>query len=200
MGNLYELLGVERDATEDEITRAYRKKAKELHPDVNGEAGEFVALAAAYETLSDSERRAHYDETGTEEDPGAITPQVVALQTFAQLVRSGNYAGCPFATTAEFIENDRERATEALEQARAEEARLTAIAVLFTAERPSLDPFRTAVLQLLRLAEAETEQAHEREHLLQDAYDWIQTADYEGLFPRYERADVSFRPLGASNA
>lgn len=67
---LYELLGVSPDASEDEIKKAYRKKAKEHHPDKNindPEAGQkFQEMAAAYEILSDSQSRAAYDAVGME--------------------------------------------------------------------------------------------------------------------------------------
>jgi molecular chaperone DnaJ len=66
----YERLGVARDASEGEIKKAFRRLARELHPDVNGhdpEAEEkFKAAAEAYEVLSDRERRATYDRYGAE--------------------------------------------------------------------------------------------------------------------------------------
>jgi molecular chaperone DnaJ len=66
----YERLGVARDASEGEIKKAFRRLARELHPDVNGhdpEAEEkFKAAAEAYEVLSDPERRATYDRYGPE--------------------------------------------------------------------------------------------------------------------------------------
>jgi molecular chaperone DnaJ len=66
----YEVLGVSRDADEQTIKKAFRKLARELHPDVNKhdpEAEEkFKEAAEAYEILSDSERRAIYDRYGHE--------------------------------------------------------------------------------------------------------------------------------------
>jgi molecular chaperone DnaJ len=68
--DLYEVLGVERDASEREIKKAFRRLARELHPDVNRhdpEAEEkFKAAAEAYEVLSDPERRRTYDTFGHE--------------------------------------------------------------------------------------------------------------------------------------
>jgi DnaJ-class molecular chaperone len=66
----YEILGVERDASEAEVKRSFRRLARELHPDVNAhdpEAEEkFKAAAEAYEVLSDPEQRQTYDRFGHE--------------------------------------------------------------------------------------------------------------------------------------
>lgn len=63
----YEILGVPRDASPDDIQKAYRKLARKLHPDVNKEAGaedRFKELGEAYEVLKDKEKRAKYDRFG----------------------------------------------------------------------------------------------------------------------------------------
>ncbi|MGH2915681.1 MAG: molecular chaperone DnaJ [Solirubrobacteraceae bacterium] len=65
----YEILGVDRNADDSEIKKAFRRLARELHPDVNPEPGaeaRFKEAAEAYEVLSDSDRRATYDRYGHE--------------------------------------------------------------------------------------------------------------------------------------
>src|SRR5699024_5991354 len=67
----YKILGVERDADEDEIKRAYRKLARKYHPDVSNEkaaAEKFREVNEAYEVLKDPEKRAAYDQLGQRGD------------------------------------------------------------------------------------------------------------------------------------
>jgi curved DNA-binding protein len=64
----YEVMGVARDASADDIKRAYRKLARKYHPDVSKEAdaeGKFKEVGEAYEVLKDPEKRAAYDQLGS---------------------------------------------------------------------------------------------------------------------------------------
>ncbi len=80
MADFYELLGVSRNASAEEIKRAYRKRARELHPDANaGDAAtaeKFKEVARAYQVLSDPEQRARYDRYGEAGVTGGDGPRM----------------------------------------------------------------------------------------------------------------------------
>ena len=77
MSDHYELLGVSRDATSDDIKKAYRRLARQHHPDVNpGDVAaetRFKEVTVAYEVLSDPDRRARYDRYGSDSEQAAFT-------------------------------------------------------------------------------------------------------------------------------
>src|SRR5213082_1935796 len=86
----YEVLGVPRDADDTTIKKAFRRLARELHPDVNAhdpEAEEkFKEAAEAYEVLSDSERRATYDRYGHDGlRSGGYAPNFEGFGSFADI-------------------------------------------------------------------------------------------------------------------
>src|SRR2546423_8055995 len=86
----YEVLGVERDASEQQIKKAFRVLARELHPDVNAHdpaaEDKFKQAAEAYEILSDAERRAIYDRYGHEGlSSGGYAPNFDGFSTISDL-------------------------------------------------------------------------------------------------------------------
>lgn len=76
--NYYDILGVAKSASADEIKRAYRKLAAEHHPDRGGNAEQFKQISEAYQVLSDSSKRSQYDRFG---------------QTYEQAGRQGGFGG-----------------------------------------------------------------------------------------------------------
>ncbi len=127
----YELLGVSRNASDDEIKRAFRKLARELHPDVSSEpdaAERFKQVAEAYEVLSDRQRRETYDRYGhaglrrggftpTDFDIGDLSDLFSAFfgeGFFGQTVRTGGRTrGADVAATVEVTFADAFRGTTA---------------------------------------------------------------------------------------
>ncbi len=82
----YKVLGVEKTASQDEIRKAYRKLAKDLHPDLNpgddASAERFKAVASAYDIIGDAETRARYD-NGEIDASGQERPQQQAYREYA---------------------------------------------------------------------------------------------------------------------
>ena len=60
--SFYDVLGVKRDATQDDIKKAFRKLAQKYHPDAGGDEQKFKEISEAYETLGDSKKRKDYDQ------------------------------------------------------------------------------------------------------------------------------------------
>jgi DnaJ family protein A protein 2 len=68
MPSLYDALGVARDASADDIKKAYRKLALSNHPDKGGDPEKFKTISHAYEVLSDDQRKMMYDQTGSDQE------------------------------------------------------------------------------------------------------------------------------------
>jgi curved DNA-binding protein CbpA len=82
----YQVLGVKRTATKEELKRARRKKASTDHPDKGGSHEGFVQINAAFALLMDEDARAHYDATGNWEE--AVEYERVKAATIAEVVIS----------------------------------------------------------------------------------------------------------------
>ncbi len=84
----YDILGVQRDSTKDDIKAAYRKLAKQYHPDVNKENGaeeKFKEVSEAYSILSDDEKRAAYNRFGHSAFQGAGSADYTGFGDFADI-------------------------------------------------------------------------------------------------------------------
>ena len=83
--SLYNILGLNKDASLEQIKKAYRKLALIHHPDRGGNEEEFKNITKAYEILSDDEKRKRYDLTGSETDqPQGINPEDLFKDIFSQ--------------------------------------------------------------------------------------------------------------------
>lgn len=84
--DLYKILGVAKDATPDQIKKAYRKMAIKHHPDKGGDENEFKALVVAYTVLSDEDKRRRYDNGESVESVSQNTP--IEQQAFKLLMET----------------------------------------------------------------------------------------------------------------
>lgn len=106
MKDPYETLGVDRDASVEDIKRAHRKKALQHHPDRGGDVEAFREIQAAAELLGDDDRRRRYDETG-ETDTGRTVDraeQEIAAMVAEAFCREGD----PIAWMESVIDQERQ--------------------------------------------------------------------------------------------
>ena len=96
MADYYDILGVSRSADEKEIRQAYRRLARQHHPDVNpgddAAAERFKTINAAYEVLSDGDKRGKYDRYGDRWEQAEHFEQQGGPD-FSQFFRGGNFSG-----------------------------------------------------------------------------------------------------------
>lgn len=103
MKDLYETLNVKKDATPEEIKRAYKSLAQKLHPDKRTEEEHFEKVAndlwfndvrEAYEILKDKDKRACYDETGrTNFSPLERESESIIVRMFSEIIEKGDDSG-----------------------------------------------------------------------------------------------------------
>jgi len=90
---MYDVLGLSKDASQDDIKKAYRKLAREHHPDKGGDAEKFKKVQEAYEILSDPQKRANFDQFGSAEGPQGPGAGLRPEDIFASMFGG---AGSPF--------------------------------------------------------------------------------------------------------
>jgi DnaJ-class molecular chaperone len=93
--NLYDIIGVPKNASKEEIKKTFRRRTTTEHPDKGGDSDKFKELANAYSILSDDDKRNKYDQTGSTDEntnnfPGDFSDFVGGFQGFP-----GGFPGFP---------------------------------------------------------------------------------------------------------
>ncbi len=108
--NLYEVLGLGKDASADEIKKSYRKLARQYHPDVNpGDTAaedRFKEISEAYDVLSDDEKKRNYDEFGEVSLEGGFDAEAArrSREAFGQRFGAQGHGGAPFGFDGQSFE------------------------------------------------------------------------------------------------
>lgn len=120
--NPYEILGLSKTATPAEIRRAFRKAATVNHPDKGGDAAKMAGINAAYEVLSNPERREQYDQTGETEQKQSLRSE--ALHRVVMFVHLAAEAGAMdiVGHTLTLVEAEIAKAKSGIQSARAARA------------------------------------------------------------------------------
>jgi DnaJ-class molecular chaperone len=110
--NHYEELGISKEATQEEIKLAYRKKAREHHPDKGGDKEDFQKVQKAYEILSDIDRKSAYDANGcSEEEPESAIIDKIITEVLINLLESNRidtiYGDVVESLKSHFVHNQR---------------------------------------------------------------------------------------------
>lgn len=116
MRDYYEILGVTKTATQEEIKKAYRKLAKELHPDRNPDEAERMSeVNQAYDCLGDEEKRENYDAYGNAKGEIILSdPERMATQYFTQFIGQHSLEMCIRASRGACISSINEEANRIL--------------------------------------------------------------------------------------
>ncbi|DAZ95656.1 TPA: hypothetical protein N0F65_002453 [Lagenidium giganteum] len=108
----YDLLGIEADATPEQIKKAYRKKALQLHPDKRGNTPEaqeeFTRMKQAYDVISDPQKREVYDQSGEDgvklmENFGNMSPEEMSMALFRSMGAIGVRGKCLLIMAVTFL-------------------------------------------------------------------------------------------------
>ena len=89
----YKILGVEKNATQDELKKAFRKLAMKHHPDKGGDEAKFKELNEAYQVLGDKDKRQRYDQFGSDFESQGGFGGGMSWEDFMNSARSGGAGG-----------------------------------------------------------------------------------------------------------
>lgn len=200
--DLYKNLGVPRNATRDEVKRAYRRRAKECHPDAGnkhpGAVVKWHAVQEAYDTLVDDSKRARYDETGDVGGGDAVQKKAAAslaalFQVLAQRADTKHDDLVHYAKNE--IENAKKLATAKASEAMAKASKLRDAAARLTAKEGAENFLSAALEAQATVAEREADASLEECKCMFQALEMLKAFSY-----RTDARDAQQWPSNANAA
>jgi hypothetical protein len=208
MRNLYEILGVRRDATADQLRKAYYRVAKAAHPDTGGSVEEFAIVKTAYDCLNDPDKRRRYDATGTiegnEPDQTAARAMNIIVGVLGQVMAETESRGREIETVDVVqsvlivLNRSKTQMQDQVKKLRKSAADLRKTAQRFHAKSPDKPNRITPMIEAQAAQQYETAVQNEREievfthaiALMEDhEFDWVKDAppETETLLQRVAR-------------
>ena len=187
MGSLYDLLGVEHDATESEIKEAFRQKSKDEHPDHGGDGEKMRGLSLAKSVLLDPHKRSLYGAGG---DPDSAPPSALAHVVSIWATFAGDLRVDPFASCVEFYQEalrDLGDLDELWTYIGGLDHRRRLLNNAVMQGRVDIQPFVRAVEALIKTKKAEHASKTENKRLAEEALAHLEELDTAGLAPAMHR-------------
>lgn len=200
--SLYRTLKVRRNASPDAIAKAYRRRAKETHPDRGGDRADFEAVDLAFRVLSDASARAEYDRTGEVKPPQPDDSWGQAAQLLAgclaNVIQAATRQGASVASLdlVEVMRDSLEERLKNFRQQRSEGQKLRK-AMAEAAERFETDGednfLRLATLRSLDAIDAEMKAIDRQEKQTNDALEMLKKYRYRFIHqPQLYTTGASF--------
>jgi curved DNA-binding protein CbpA len=187
MSDLYDILGVTCDATQEEIRKAYKSQAGKCHPDKNPDDPEatvkFQALQKAYSILNDPEKRKRYDQTGAEDNVPTLDEAanyLIAQVWLHSAERAGFAARNYLLETTQALQNNLRQCTIDKKKFQNSYNKLE-----YLISKTEADPFMLRILEV-KLQEIKHQKAHAEEatEVMTRALELLDGYKYTGEVPK----------------
>jgi curved DNA-binding protein CbpA len=176
----YDELGVSRDATNEEIRAAFRRKAKEHHPDRGGDPEKMSAANRAYETLISPDRRLTYDRTGDDRPPQTDNAaQQLVLATILEWMASATNSGDLITDVSARFDSDDRATRDQIDAGNKHLDRLRKRLKKLKFKGKGADFVRQAVAHKIKETKQQIEKLKDRRQMLARAKEILGNYEYE---------------------
>lgn len=196
MVDLYSTLGIDKKASKEEIRKAYRKKARAVHPDTGGSPEKFALVKRAHDILTDEERRRKYDTTGDEseakvnnEQSDVVNCLVFALETVLGKIESKGADPTQYDVVNDmriFLGDEIEKINTMLSQLAQVKKRIEKLLGRFKTKR-DFNYLENAVKQKLSECNARIEESERRKIPMDTARTWLKDYSFEHTPPQQKQ-------------